>query len=160
MHSGPCYDESHVDPIALPRLPESIPQYYRDVVDACRAEDPKDRPAAWRLLELFPSTSGPSESAQTETVKPGVVDINSLRKCLIRMVLCDHCRKPVQAPFFHCNICSAGDYDICLACYDRELHCYERHYILVEMKYNRNWNIAQKYHSSVKSSGNRDVFEL
>jgi hypothetical protein len=46
MQLGLYYDESHIDPITLPRLPESIPQYYKDIMDAYRAEDPKNRPAA------------------------------------------------------------------------------------------------------------------
>ena len=64
MQGGPACDESHIDPIALPRLPENITQYYRDVVDECRAEGPNERPATRRLLERFPYTSDP-ESSQT-----------------------------------------------------------------------------------------------
>jgi hypothetical protein len=79
MQFGHFCDESHIDPIALPRLPENIPLYYRDIIDACRAEEPNERPAAWRLLELFPSTSN-SESSQTEDSKPESMDVSSLRK--------------------------------------------------------------------------------
>jgi hypothetical protein len=79
MQLGHFCDESHIDPIALPRLPENIPLYYRDIIDACRAEEPNERPAAWRLLELFPSTSN-SESSQTEDSKPESMDVSSLRK--------------------------------------------------------------------------------
>jgi hypothetical protein len=157
---GPFCDKSHVDPIALPRLPESIPQYYRDVVDACRAEDPNDRPAAWRLLELFPSTSK-SESFQIEDSKPESMEISVLGKVLLGTVTCDHCRKRnIQLPFFHCNDCRTGDFDICQACYNRGTHCYDRDHFLVEMRKIGSWTVAGKYHSSVKSSGNRDMVEL
>ncbi|MCJ1265528.1 hypothetical protein MMC22_005408, partial [Lobaria immixta] len=37
--SNTC-DLSHAEPIALSPLPESIPKYFRDTVDACRREDP------------------------------------------------------------------------------------------------------------------------
>ncbi|KAK5464932.1 hypothetical protein LTS15_001495 [Exophiala xenobiotica] len=53
----PCYDECHLSPGNLPPLSEAIPQYYRDIVDMCRAEDPNDRPAAWRLLDMFPPSA-------------------------------------------------------------------------------------------------------
>ncbi|KAL9102357.1 MAG: hypothetical protein Q9163_002479 [Psora crenata] len=48
-------DLSHAEPIALPPLPESIPKYFRDIVDACRREDPGTRPTAREILEMFPS---------------------------------------------------------------------------------------------------------
>ena len=57
QRSYPCSDQSHIDPIALPPLDQSIPVYYRGMVNACRAECPHDRPAARRLLQSFPSTS-------------------------------------------------------------------------------------------------------
>jgi serine/threonine protein kinase len=157
---GPFCDKSHVHPIALPRLPESIPQYYRDIVDACRAEDPNNRPTAWRLLELFPSTSK-SKSLQIEASKPESMDMNVLGKGLIGMVNCNHCRKRnIQPPFFHCNVCQTGDFDICQACHNRGMHCYNRDHFLVEMRKIGSWTVAGKYHSSVKSSGNRDIIEL
>ena len=51
-------DLSHAEPIALPGLPESVPRYYRDIVNSCRAEKPGDRPAARDLLHKFPEVSG------------------------------------------------------------------------------------------------------
>ena len=117
MQVGPACDESHIDPITLPRLPESITQHYRDLVDECRAEDPNERPATWRLLERFPSTSDP-ESSQTEASEHKSMGVSSLRKNIVRAIICDRCQKTVQAPFLQCDICHVGDYDIRLACYD------------------------------------------
>ena len=156
MLLGHFCDESHLNPIALPRLPESVPQHYRDIIDTCRAEEPCERPAAWRFLELFPFTSN-SESSQNEASKPESMDTSSMRR---HHVICDHRHKPLQAPIFHCNICLAGDYDICRVCYDGGSHCYERDHLLGEIKETRSWAVAEKYHSSVKSSGNRDILIL
>ena len=86
--------------------------------------------------------------------------ISSLRKNIVRAIICDHCQKTAQAPFFQCNICHAGDYDICLACYDGSSHCHERDNLLVELKEFQSWTIVGKYYSYVKSSGNKDVIEL
>ena len=47
-------DLSHVEPIALPQLPESIPRYYRDIVNSCRASQSRDRPAAQDLSADVP----------------------------------------------------------------------------------------------------------
>ena len=54
QNSNLC-DLSHAEPIVLPRLPESIPRYFRNIVDACRRTDPSARPAAREILEMFPS---------------------------------------------------------------------------------------------------------
>jgi hypothetical protein len=48
------YGEGGSTPVVLPPLPESIPKYYREIVEGCRSTEPNDRPPAWRLLERFP----------------------------------------------------------------------------------------------------------
>jgi hypothetical protein len=70
-----CLDESLIDRIALPSLSESIPQYYRDIINDCRAGDPNERPAAWRLLDRFPCTSE-SECSQLEDPEPKNTDLD------------------------------------------------------------------------------------
>ncbi|KIX09368.1 uncharacterized protein Z518_00447 [Rhinocladiella mackenziei CBS 650.93] len=49
-----CTTEPHSDPDQLPPPGEDTPQYIRDMVVTCRAENPDERPAAWELLEMFP----------------------------------------------------------------------------------------------------------
>lgn len=49
-----------------------------------------------------------------ETSEHKSMGISSLRKNIVRAIICDHCRKTVQVSFFQCNICHAGDDDICL----------------------------------------------
>lgn len=47
--------EPHADPIQLPSPGEDTPQYLIDIITACRAENPDERPPAWKLLQMFPS---------------------------------------------------------------------------------------------------------
>jgi hypothetical protein len=158
-----CSDESHIDPIALPSLSESTPQYYRDIISDCRAEDPNERPAAWRLLGRFPSTSD-SECSQIEDPEPKNTDLDYLLNKFARPVFCDTCRGWIEKSYFHCHICLSGDFDICLACYNHGLHCYERDHLLVEMEMEMGLTqsrAAGKYHSRVYNvSGTRNITEL
>jgi serine/threonine protein kinase len=158
--AGRCCDESHSDPITLPKLPESTPNYYRKIVDACRAKSPNDRPAARRLLELFPSISE-STPSRYKTSDPETTDLSVMGRSLVGIVDCDRCRKrDIQLPFFHCIVCEIGDFDICSACYDRGAHCYETDHLLVEMIKMGSLIVPGKYHSSVKNSGKREILEL
>ena len=157
--ASPC-DESHIDPIALPRLPESIPQYYRDIIDSCRAEQPNKRPTARSLLELFPQTreTSPSklESSGHQQNRMGFIG-----RSLLPDVNCDHCRKRyILGASFHCGVCDMGDFDICQACYDAGIHCYEEDHLLVDMRKIGSWVVSGKYHSNVKDSGERCVIEF
>lgn len=158
------YDGSHadLDPIALPRLPESIPQYYRDIIDSCRAEDPDDRPAAWRLLELF-SPKKTLEIPLIEEAKPKYMDISSLRNCFRMSFGCNLCGATIQghnATFFHCNVCTEGNFDLCMMCYGRGMHCDDREHLLIEVTKTDLMNVTRRYHGSMKDSGTRDLIEV
>ncbi|KAL9611658.1 MAG: hypothetical protein Q9167_003726, partial [Letrouitia subvulpina] len=50
-----CNNESHSNPTALHPLSEAIPQYYKDVMNSCMAENPEDRPTARELLAKLPA---------------------------------------------------------------------------------------------------------
>lgn len=132
LKNSACRNETHHDPIALPRLPDSIPRYYRDAVDSCRAEDPNKRPAAWRLLESFPPRSC-SRTSQNSDPKPGTLDTSSLTKSFgFFSFICDICQRNIDAideASFHCNICNNGDFDLCMSCYDTGIHCYEENHL-------------------------------
>ena len=156
--------ESHVEATALPDLPESIPQYYKTIVKECRAESPEDRPPAWGLLERFPSMHEPqptpSASSTFESVSADS-DFCSLGRGLLGMSRCDECGiTDIKGHFFHCNVCAAGDFDICPRCYDRGLHCHDKGHLLMELKNDRVSAGSQKFHSSPQASGGRKIFEL
>ena len=156
-----CSDSSHIDPLGLPNLPESVPKYYRDIISRCRAEDPSDRPAAWRLLKMFPPSSH-AKRLDAETAGPESLDLSTIGWKLFDGTACDHCGEVIRHSFFHCNLCNTGDFDMCQDCYGRGLHCAESDHLLVHMELEelQDGAIAGKYHSSVKDSGMRDIVEL
>ncbi|KAL8789478.1 MAG: hypothetical protein Q9195_006803 [Heterodermia aff. obscurata] len=144
----------------LKKLPESVPSYYREIVNACRAQDPNARPAARRLLERFPPTSE-TVFTNREPDDPKSTDLAVIGGSLIGTVNCDKCRsRYLQLPFFHCNICETGDFDLCWACYEKGVHCYNVGHSLVEMRKVAGLIVPASYHSSVKDSGKREILEL
>lgn len=154
---GIC-DASHAEPVTLPPLPESIPKYFRDIVDACRREDASERPAAREILEIFPR----SYISQLGAPGPNKADIRMLVEGMtIHGITCDICtRRPLPLPLFHCNVCLFGDFDLCQMCYKSGTHCYDDSHLLVEMGKIGSWIVPQKYHSCVKASGTRDIIDL
>lgn len=155
---SPC-DESHIDPVALPPLSKSVPGYYRDVVEACRAEDPIHKPAAWRLLSHFPTIQSPEER-DVRLPQSMCVDLDSFHKGTLEFKFCDHCKRRVDALFFHCNICEVGDFDMCELCYMEGLHCYNVRHLLVELQYKNHLVRPRRYHSVADRMLNREVTEL
>lgn len=160
-----CRDKSHWNPILLPKLPESIPKYYREMVDACRARDPSNRPAAWRLLKLFPlllSESTPLPELRNQGhLNTRNVDLSVMGGSLMGMVNCDLCRKRnLQLPFFHCNVCETGYFDLCWECYESGVHCEDNDHLLVEIVKVGNLIRPGRYHSSVRSTGKREVIKI
>ncbi len=168
--SGNLCDLSHAEPIALPPLPGSIPKYFRDIVDACRREDPSTRPAAREIIGMFPSSDEDSphhqqghEQPQTFPQQNHTPDIETLADS-VRMskVSCSLCRKKILAlPVYHCNSCDHAEFDLCQTCYDCGIHCYDDEHLLVELGKIGSWIVPRRYHSCVKYPvGKRDVIDL
>lgn len=155
-------DLSHVEPIALPQLPESIPRYYRDIVNSCRADQPRDRPAARDFLQKFPTVSG--TLYQTQIREPYASGSSTFGWGLqIGKVTCSLCWKRPnyqQLPVFHCNVCNVGDFDLCQACFEGGAHCRDDTHLLVELGKIGSWVLPLRYHSCVKSSGDREIIDL
>ena len=148
---GPCEDASHMSETSLPPLAESIPSYYKQIINACRADCPNDRPAARTILAMFPPHSS-DEPCDFELVKSE----ESHRSTYIRTnVGCDQCRRRFIQPVFHCTICNAGDFDICSTCFDNGIHCYDEEHLLVEMVQKDGRIIPGKYHSKPDETGQR-----
>ena len=152
--------EDHSDFIGLPSLPDSIPKYYRDMVDACRAEDFQRRPAAREILEYFPEPNEPLfHRCDTPTLEN--TRLEGLGKGLQATITCDACYKAdIEDSFFHCNVCDTGDFDICHRCYAAGIHCHQEEHLLVDLKKVGGWKVPWRYHSKVQSSGHRDIFKL
>jgi hypothetical protein len=161
-------NQKHSDPIGLPVL-DDVPQYYNDIIALCRNEDPTDRPPAWRLLEMFPSNTD-LEPLQAGSPVEEIPDIDILKACYAEGPFCDHCRhRNGSASFFHCTACQDGDWDMCLACYNKGLHCLDLDHFLVEIKQmhvsavpgSHDFTaVPGSYHSRVNASGHREIIEL
>ena len=150
----------HIEPVTLPRLSERIPEYFRSIVDACRPVNPRERPAARDIVKLFPQVNEP-KSAPPKPAEPASEESSFWMKGPSSGIHCDYCfAANLQPPFFHCNICEYGDFDICQKCYDSGKHCLDNDHVLVELEKTGNQVIAQRYHGSVNDSGARNVIEL
>lgn len=171
--NGNLCDLSHKEPIALPPLPESIPKYFRDIVDACRREDPSTRPAAREILGMFPSLDENSFHHQSHHHQhqghgqphplPQQNDIEILANSVrLQSMSCSLCEKrPLSLPFYHCNSCDHADFDLCQTCYDCGMHCYDDEHMLVELGKIGGGTVSKRYHSCIKSpAGERDIIDL
>ena len=160
-NKGKFCDLSHAEPVALPPLSENIPKYFRDAVDACRRGDPCERPAAREILQnFFPpniAQQALSERLDSESENSRM----TIEGIKTRRISCDHCAKTyLQLPYFHCNVCEFGDFDLCQACYDDGIHCHDDSHLLVELGKIGSWIVPKRYHSSIKSSGVRDILDV
>ena len=161
LQTKPCL---HGDPITLPELPASVPQYYKDIVNACRAESPEDRQPAWKLLSWFPASGGLISSqyqASVDRPTPEFVTTDPMSLGLKSLIFCDQCRVlHIQFHFFHCNVCEGGNYDICPRCFDQGIHCLNKDHLLVEVKKTGIFAEIKGYHCSPGDSGQREIVEL
>lgn len=169
--NGTICDLSHAEPIALPPLPGSIPRYFRDIVDACRREDPSTRPAAREILGMFPFSDEVSPlhhqqghgQPQSLPQLNRTADVEYLANSVpITKVSCSLCAdRPLGLPYYHCNSCDYADFDLCQTCYDSGMHCNDDEHNLVELGKIGSWIVPKRYHSCVKyPSGKRDVIDL
>ena len=152
-------DDSHRNPVALPELSTDVPQYYKDIVSACRAENPQDRPCARTLLKWFPPLTQYEHlpDANLETQNMDITVIHNPRQ---KHVGCDICQLHCGKVFFHCSVCLMGDFDICDKCYESGAHCFDKEHLLEQNRKIGSWTVPWKYHSSVNESGTREVVEL
>lgn len=153
-----CNQQSHFSTIDLPPLPDDVPLYYREMIGACRAREPNDRPAARVLLKMFPSSY--SAPILEHVLHPNT-GFDSMPENLVGMGYCNYCQvRPLPLPFFHCNVCIRGNFDMCQRCYDQKYHCYEESHLLVEMIGRNGMVIPGRYFSSVDNTGSRNIIQL
>jgi len=142
--------------ITLPPLSESVPEYYRKVVEECCSVGPNDRPSAWRLLRRFPprkdSGISQNEGSRPETIGLG---LRSMKKAFMDIrIMCTHCFKVVQESYFHCTVCDEGDFDMCLNCYSEGRHCYDGGHLLTEVVESEpGWTVSKRFHFHSQALG-------
>ena len=129
--------EPHADPVQLQFPSEDTPQYMRHIISACRAENPEERPAAWQLLEMFPTEAGQSVSgvaavdAEQHLTRPEAC----FEKFGQFFSVCDICNVSTGPRKYYCEVCSMGNYDVCQGCLDSGKHCQDTHHLLAEHFY-------------------------
>jgi hypothetical protein len=147
----------HAEPIDLPIIDNDTPQYFRDVIAGCRTADPYERPSARSLLEMFPTDL---KNVHIDCWAPGHIRrVEEMKERYGDITTCDECGDVIGDVRFHCDTCASGDYDICVNCISKGIHCLdEEHYLQESRKAER--QRRHDYHSSVKEDGKRKVLEI
>jgi hypothetical protein len=175
--------EEHGDPIQLPKLGSSTPEYLREIIISCRAENPDERPPAWQLVRMFSEVETMSPDTDSRIMAlagcvPGecqddcnncqsITSGSQVRKTFMRpeeclevnppFTTCDHCGHRTTEHYFRCSVCVSGDYDLCPRCFSQGIHCMESNHYLQEFSSGRT---ESKYYTSVKGAGSRDIILL
>lgn len=159
--------EQHKNPIALPRASHDVPDYYEKIINLCRQEDPRSRPSARKLLDMFPSDSEISRQIiasgslnfDMNSAQP-LTRLEEVRSLYGRYTVCDICSSQSTDISYFCQACSNGDYDLCRKCFDEGLHCRDRTHVLIEEHHRYNTehgpNRRAIQYSSVGHHGNRN----
>lgn len=151
--------EPHAYAVQLPSPGEHVPQYLRDVIAACRTEDPDERPPAWKLLDMFPPASAENKMEQTKKCV-AELDHDLETRC---EVICDKCHRLIPQRFFQCNFCNSNDFDLCPDCLDQGAHCFQANHYLREQWVGgtkKTSSTEEIYYSNPKENGQRDIVTL
>jgi len=151
--------EEHADPISLPELADDIPQYWKDIVVACRRPNPNHRPPAWKILQSFPSDpTSELEPMHTQSAIENVEDLGAFVRSLDIGVICNACGAATAEQTFHCDTCDSGDFDLCPSCFNQKnKHCYNQDHFLVERKPGRGTQIQTEIFYSSPGPNGREV---
>jgi serine/threonine protein kinase len=161
----------------LKLLREDIPQYIQDIITACRAENPHERPPARELLVKFPIRTEESLEPQSQaraqeeektnpalaqemqdnsTGRPTTSTEARIRKGWAQKWICNLCQEGESETCYICPTCSAGDFGLCINCFSRGNHCRDNMHYLYKMNGNQ---AEEKYYSSVQVSGQRTILD-
>jgi hypothetical protein len=134
------YFIDHDNPIALPKADAGMPEYLHQIITLCRKEDPRQRLAAWKLGEMFPSDE--EIACQIEAIAGAgldnprasipLTDLQVARSLVGHNIACDICGERCLSTTYLCLSCRSGNYDVCRFCFDRGLHCEDLAHCLVE----------------------------
>lgn len=112
----------HVNPVNLPPCDDpDVPAYYQGVIAKCRSRIPRNRKPAYSLLKDFPSAEILRKNAEKalrrqsqhteDTYPPGF------------SMWCDEGGEPIADGSYRCDKCNSGNFDLCVACASRGVHC-------------------------------------
>ncbi|KAF2026627.1 hypothetical protein EK21DRAFT_92182 [Setomelanomma holmii] len=147
-------------PNPLPHLPNTVPRWLQGIVDACCAGI-SARPSCGDLLAKFPSANIGTSTNSSQTQVPELQNQLDMRSCHYGVTCCSLCWKQITGTGYACNICKGGDFDMCLACFERGNHCDDPQHLLLETKF-QGWSTSfvTHYHSSPDKLGKRKICAL
>ena len=165
--SGDC-NEPHADPVALPTASDDVPDYLAAIISQCRAEDPRDRPAAWELLPLFPNTERSKDVASPAAdedrpigMKGPFRRLEDVRRIYHRSMFCDICGGTCLSIYYKCDNCRQGDFTVCEGCFNLGRHCSASQHLLARYDADDRTNEASgvgiQYFTDVGAEGERQI---
>ncbi|CAG8974450.1 hypothetical protein HYALB_00004146 [Hymenoscyphus albidus] len=159
-----CYSENcqkdHSDPVSLPEPPNHIPQYWKDIVAACRTPDPNRRPAAWKILQSFPPDlcSDFQGKQSRQLCAANIEDLSIFSQKPNVRAFCGFCQAETTKQTFHCDICDGGEFDMCFSCLSENKHCNNKDHFLIERREGKAMQIqTEKFYSSPGPDGMRKI---
>ncbi|KAF2832466.1 hypothetical protein CC86DRAFT_462750 [Ophiobolus disseminans] len=147
-------------PHPLPRLPELVPSWFQEVVDACCADLP-ERWSCQDVLTKFPHSGNDTETKMCGDVKHQPQDECNIQACRMnRHGCCDLCSRQYTLAVYQCHLCSGDDYQLCSICFNQGKHCEDSEHLLVEIQFGGSFPIAVQYFSSPDACGKRKIFTV
>jgi len=152
-----CLNHLHDTDISV--LSNNIPQYYKDAIVACRSPLASKRASAQEVLEMFPDVlhSEIEQGTFTRADQPSLRDSTEV----VSWTYCNLCYNRIEERLFNCSLCCAGDYDLCVKCFDAGLHCEEKnHFLGAFMLEQMERILTNDFYSSVRAGGEREILHF
>jgi hypothetical protein len=166
--------DAHEDSIALPKAAADVPDYLDLIIALCRQENPRKRPAASGLVDMFPKDEEISRRIDSLTTDKMVVPRDhsaiTTNNKLIRLEVvrdlygtaffCSLCWERCRDIYYRCEFCDRGNFDMCHKCFLDGKHCWDGAHLLarfnMEPLINRESVKRAIYYSSVDEKGERE----
>lgn len=122
----------HTNPVHLPPCTDAdIPEYIDTIISSCRQEIPIQRKSASTLLRmLLPHSGQPPDSRHRPLCPPFEYSSSLIDRIQRPSTYCSECMEPQTDRYYHCNACDQGDFDLCLDCVAKGVHCFDNAHIL------------------------------
>jgi hypothetical protein len=121
-------EADHSNPVELPEICGSCSPYLHEIIRLSRLQDPKARPSARKLAAVIEGTEDPD--TRTSDIEKLLRNYASTGD--YNIVFCDECGALMTEDYFHCNVCTEGDFDICQRCFAKGIRCYDSEHLLMK----------------------------
>jgi hypothetical protein len=154
----------HQNPVALPKASADVPDYLDQIITLCRQEDPRKRPAAWQLINMFPDdeeilNQNTLLKADTGKTCRSFTRLEAVRDVYCHIIICSTCRERARDVYYKCEVCDRGNWDICDECFVKGKHCPDTTHLITRISLeatNRGSLHQATYFSSVDEKGERE----